>query len=92
MKQAKIKKLPQPYLLEFYNIKKFYNLSPGVRVIARIINALIEAIDERQKLPRFLLVILDKDILADLDVYDPQIVRLIRQMVNWVVKQIQITI
>ena len=60
-------KLPQPYIQEYYNVKPYFQTSRD-RVPARILNSLVDAINERQRLLRFLLVILDKDLLHDMNV------------------------
>ena len=57
----------QPYLYQYYNIFGYY-LSPlntTVRVgIARILNAFIEGLNDRDILPKYVIIIPDKDIIA----------------------------
>ena len=85
---------PVPYLLQYYNVKFFYKrLSVSVRrTIGRILNSLIEALNEEHKLPRFLVVIIDKDIISDTDVFDPNAERVVADNVAWLIRQISILI
>ena len=83
-KRAKVK----PYLLEYYNIKKFTRADPNDLVVTRVFNSLVDAINERKRFPRFLIVILDKDVINNADVFDDNILDFIRDSVNWLVKQI----
>ena len=63
-----------PYLYEFYNVFGFTQLaSSGVRsVLARVINSLIEGLNERPQLPRYVVVMLDKDVIDEIDVWEPE--------------------
>ena len=66
MKNAAIlnKKSP-PYLFDRYNVAAYFNTSSSpVKGLACMINPLVEALNERQKLPRFLIIIPDKDIVS----------------------------
>ena len=86
------KKLPQPYLNEFYNIHRFTDQENSPTVAGRVVNALIAGLNERHKLPRFLLVVVDTDIISDFDIFKLDIVKSIRQSTSWMVKQINIQI
>ena len=79
-------------MYQFYNIKTYYKPSTGVRVIVCIVNSLIEAIEERNRLPRLILFIFNKDIIADLDVFNDDVVTTMRSSVDWLIKQINILI
>ena len=73
MKKAKSKpaKVALPYMFEYYNIHAYQTI--GVKsTLARILNALGDAVQERPRLPRFLLVIMDKDVMADFDLFDDE--------------------
>ena len=78
------------YLQEYYNIKAFYELGKnGVcHMATRIINLLIEAFNTMHKLPRFLVIMPDKDILSELNIFDLFVNATIREYVTWMVKQI----
>ena len=78
-----------PYLSEYYNICNLYESQPGgVKLaMARIINTLIDTLDKKHCLPRFLIIVPDKDILNDCKVYSQDILRTVRTVVQWFVKQ-----
>ena len=86
------KRLPQPYLHEYYNIHKFDQADSDVRAPVRIVNSLINALNEKINLPHFLVVVMDADILADLNVFDKNIHKDIRKIITWITKQINIQI
>ena len=86
------KKLPQMYLHEFYNTKPLCNPDRHGNLLARIVNSLLEECNTTHHLPRFLVVMIDKDLITDLDVYDRDIVMMIRDVVNWLTRQINILI
>ena len=56
---------PLPYIFQFYNIHGFYTLS-AVRGITRMINPLIEGINEQPRLPKYIVMVPDVDILMAL--------------------------
>ena len=40
-------------------------------MLARIVNTLLEGLNSRDHLPRFIVVVLDKDIIEETNVYEP---------------------
>ena len=93
--QAKVNpRIPAPYLFEYYNIHGYSQLkSSSVKhVMGRIINSLAEALNIRGKLPRFITVIIDHDMIQDINVFDRDAKFSIYNTVNWLVKQIDIMI
>ena len=82
------KKMYQPYLHEYYNIQKFEKCDTDNTVLARILNASNEALNDNHKLPRFLLIVIDDDIIRSLNVFEKTIVKDIRQAVDYLVKHI----
>ena len=82
------------YLLKYYNVKLLYKLmSAGVHcVIARIINSLIDGFNMNDHLPRFIVVIIDHDIIKDVDVFDRNAHKTIGDNVHWLVHQIDILV
>ena len=71
-------------------MKEFHNKSNARTslAMARVINNLIEAIQERKCLPKFIIVFLDNDLLLDIDVYDADATKIIQDCVRWTVRQI----
>ena len=84
-----------PYIKENFNVNEFYQSSAtsGVKVtMARIINNLQEAVRIRKRIPKYLIVIPDKDILHDVDVTDPDAPEIVNEIVQYFVNQISLLI
>ena len=64
-REAIAKELPKPYIFQHFNVKLF-DLRAAVEGLARSINPLIEAFNENHRLPQYILVIPDKDILLNI--------------------------
>ena len=80
------------YLHEFFNVKEFYKCTSGSPVIARIVNALTEAVNEKDvSLPKYLIVIIDKDLLADFEdhvlSYDDVYLSIV-MLTSWLTRQL----
>ena len=78
---------------EYYNVNGYYfspsNLMPSAT--SRIVNAVLDALNDQERLPHFMIVIMDKDLMNDLtDLSEP--VKDIAALVNWVSRQIDIMI
>ena len=58
----------------------------------RLLNSLTKAFNECHKLPRFLVIAMDVDLLSALDIFKCDIVQSIRQVTTWIVKQVNIMI
>ena len=86
---------PPLYIHEFFNVKVFENCKPaGVELAAaRIVNSLIDAINSENKLPKILLVTIDKDIATDVCRYDPATQQtMLQELTQWCVQQINMII
>ena len=83
-----------PYLEEYYNVEPFYPITSDVKsnATSRIFNAVMDALNKDNKLPRFLVVLLDKDILSDLKLFDFGLSKNIMAILNWLIHQINITV
>ena len=80
-----------PYIQEYFNVKEFYHGSStsGVKFTAvRMINMLIDAIAERKRLPKYLVIVPDKDILYDIDTSSPYAQNTLAELTRWFVRQI----
>ena len=86
------KKLVQPYLYEFYNLYQSNRADAQERAPSRILNALTDLINLKQRLPRFLVIVIDSDIISDVDIFKRDVIKSIKQMTTWLVKQINIQI
>ena len=82
------------YLQEYYNTHSFYELAKvGVtRISTRIVNSVISGVNQTHGLPRFLVIMPDKDLLCDMDVFLPEICHLIWENVDWMVRQISMVV
>ena len=84
----KDKKLAPLYIDDYYNEKFFTRLvSSGVRqIIARTLNSLNEAL-RGERLPRFIISVVDKDVMRDNDILDKSTHQEIPDMIHWLVKR-----
>ena len=80
-----------PYLAEYYNIFNF-NERSGPNAISNILNSIIDVLNKRDHLPRLLVMVLDKEIIKTLNFFDFGATRELAALVNWLTRQIDITI
>ena len=59
---------------------------------ARITNSVTAALNQVHGLPHFLVIMPDKDILSAMNVFDEDIEPVLREYVNWMVRQISILV
>ena len=52
-----------PYIFKNFNVRGYYVTSGITNIICRVIHALVEALNERAKMPKYVLVVADKDYL-----------------------------
>ena len=86
-----------PYLQEFYNIHGFFYTSLGFFKYAttRIRSSLIDGLNHEKgskRLPRYVVVMPDKDLLDDTDVKLPEAKQDLAKIINWLSRQIDIAI
>ena len=86
----------QPYLHEYYNVETFtYNGNGGLRsVLARINNAIVYALNNDEKLPRYIMLIPDKDLIevAVKEHHDCGLKGMLGYFLDWLLKNININI
>ena len=60
-----------PYLYEIYNVSAWYQnpLSDVRPTVARLFNSLVEALNKKSHLPRYVIFIIDKDVLESIDTW-----------------------
>ena len=95
MKQeAAIRKREVPYLHAYYNVFAYTTStsSGNCRTIGRIFNSLVHRLNTRDRLPRFLVVVTDKDIIEDVNVFEYGAGVEIMKNIEWLFKQIEIVI
>ena len=81
-----------PYLYESYNVTAFTPnpATSGVKdIMARIINCLIKALNDVAKLPKFLLVVPDEDILSCTDYQKYGLELSMHVALGWIITQME---
>ena len=89
--QARVNNKSPPYLYEYYNVTGFWKQNSR-RVIRHTLNAFIEALNGGHCLPRFLVIVLDKDLIEDVDLYDFGASKEIYENLKWLIKQMDVLI
>ena len=83
------------YLQEFFNVKIFHKQSNDSKLaLSRVINALTEAVNEKDaRLPKYLIVTLDQDIIRDLtDIHNFEAHKVLSAIIDWVVWQLNMIV
>ena len=81
------------YLKKYYNVAGFFDTTGIIKEgLARVVNAMIEGVNTKHKLPRFMVVILDKDVIEDLNFFEFGSYKALAEVTNWLTIQISIVI
>ena len=85
---------PTLYMLDCYNVKRLTEKTPDPNnsAIGRIINPLIETFNTVHRLPKYLIVVIDWDIIIDLNIFNKDAYKCLAMMVNWLTHQIDMAI
>ena len=87
--QAVNENKPLPYLNDSYNILPFYKPSDlKIPMLARLINTITEGLNEEVKLPRYIIIVTDRDVLDYLHFDDFGIVELLDDILNYTANEI----
>ena len=89
---AREEKSLMPYIFDYYNIKFFMEkqLHPQKNMMARIVNSLIEALNENKaNLPCFVLVMLNADIMKYIDFYTYGVSRITGKCLSWMINTME---
>ena len=83
-----------PFMLNYFNIFCYYQqITSGVKhATARILNSLIEGLNTRPRLPKVLIVMPNKDLIGDINVFEFGAHRVIADAVRYLVRQINMLI
>ena len=83
-----------PYIQDYYNVREFYKTPfAGVKFAStRVVNNLTDAINQKKRLPKYLIVILDKDLILDINLDDNDAEMLLQEEVRWTVRQTDMTL
>ena len=89
-KQAVEKNQPQPYLFAYYNLDHLYSnqMSDNRSLLARIINALIDKLNEHSHLPRYIVILIDKDLILNAQVFDFGVCDTFEHTTRWLLNNI----
>ena len=86
----------QPYLLEYYNIKSFYAPAKiwqeNDSATSRILNKLIDALNENNRLPKFICILPDRDIINNIKAKKKSSTKNLSNLINWLMRQCEIEI
>ena len=88
--EAKKSNAPQPFIYDNFNVRCFTTrpLSLTKSTPARLVNVLIKALNEAHKLPRFIIIIPDWDILKFIDHYTFGIEAITEKILAWMMDNI----
>ena len=80
---------PPPYTQEQFNVRMYYKqFTSGVRYAAtRMINSLLDALNEQDRLPKYLVIVPDKDLLYDIDVFEFGAHKVLADVLQWMLKE-----
>ena len=86
-----IQKKPPPYIYEMYNIFYFFTspLTFENNTMLRVNNAFIKALNQREKLPRYVLIILDYGLIDMVNCFDFGITEQLERCVHWLTIQFE---
>ena len=84
------RKLP-PYIYDMYNLFYFFTspLSFGNNTLFQINNVFIEAINRRDQLPKFIIIVLDHDLIDMINRFDFGITAELERCVKWLAIQME---
>ena len=79
-----------PYLLDYYNVCTYYSSSKTSKkkTLSRFVNTFITAFNKREKLPKYIFVICDKDILEAMAPLDHGVPEGLEKAFNYLARQL----
>ena len=93
-REAKSTKKANPYCFDFYNVETFFYLSTAAirSVAARILNSLINALNDTEILPHFIVIFPDKDLVYPIKFDEYGLGEIIEKIVDWLVKEVEFAV
>ena len=86
---ACILKTNPPYLYQFFNVFSYYqNKLSCVRGIVRILNALIEGLNNRHRLPRLVVFIMDRDFISHINYFSFRVTEVMETVFHWLAREV----
>ena len=77
---------------DYFNVSTYFKALTAGNVLTRLVNSLIDAVNEHDHLPKILIFIIICDLLQDMDVYNIGIHESIKEATRWLIGQISIII
>ena len=79
-----------PYLYQHYKITPFYQASSGspAGTLQNVYNSLVEALNNENKLPEYIIFLLDCDLTLEMDFCCPVAVFVLEHLTHWLSKQV----
>ena len=80
------------------NLQEYYNLLPCwattwvTSAVAGMLNGFIETLNAKDRLPKYIIVFLYRDILLNIDVFKPDAIRVTKALTDWLVRQLDMLI
>ena len=91
--QATFNRNRPPYIYEFYNIFGYCQSSASqVRGLPRFFNPMIEALNARVRLPRYIIFILDLNFIEHVDDSIEGDPAMYPKLISWLVNQVETTV
>ena len=88
---AKLKKKPAPYVYDYYNVKCFTTnlLSLTHTILARLVNCVTKGLNDTNKLPRFMVIMPDGNIIEFLNEFGDSMVLIVENALDWIIHHIE---
>ena len=88
---AAVNRKDDPYIYQFFNVMVFYQKSDGKanNAMLNIYNSLIEALNKYARLPRFIFVIPDHDLVIQANHFKYGMNFILEDQLNWLAKKIE---
>ena len=78
-----------PYLFGFYNVFGYFqNKISCVKGIVRIYNAFLEGLNGRKRLPRFLVFVMDKDFIVNINYFAYGVSAVMEEMMDVLISKV----
>ena len=90
-KQTLEAKSVRPYLYDYYNITPLYSpvVSTTKSVVGRVHNEIIGQLNKKDKLPRYIVMLFDKDIIEDIDFDEFGVGQFFYDQLNWFANSVE---
>ena len=79
-----------PYIYQHYKVRPYYQVSSGDAegTLHKLYNSVVQAINKEPRLPQYLLMFLDRDVILQLNYFQPGISFVLECRLAWLAKNI----